>query len=259
VTRKAAAILLVFCLILSFGMATWAKDKTVYVEYSKEEGKDDYYPKVGFDWRLNYYWGIAASYQFDVGGDSEAKIYMEARRLFIDQQLAVVLSGETSESYDSLGLKVNAYFPLNDSLSYSWALMYNTYFGKRGNNPYALDYYSLKTFGELRYTITDRLTALVNGEWREYYYDVDQGAITDPDYTEVQISLGLGYQLKDNIYVEGVYNWTDTRYVDPGLSDKFGNGFIFNGNYTYKDYVFYVKYPFSQNDRTSVVGVSYTF
>ncbi|HOP73623.1 MAG TPA: hypothetical protein PLC07_01015 [Bacillota bacterium] len=258
-TRKAAAILLVFCLILSFGMATWAKDKTVYVEYSKEEGKDDYYPKVGFDWRINYYWGFAANHQFEVGGDSEAKTYMEVRRLFIDQQLALIFNGETSESYDSFGIKVNAYFPLNDLVSYNWALIYNTYFGKRHNNPYALDYHALKAFGELRYKINNRLTALINGEWRMYQYDIKDATNTDPDYSEMQVSTGLGCQIKENFYIEGVYNWTDTRYDDPGINKKFGNGFIFKGNYAYKKRTFYVKYPFSQNDRTSVVGVSYTF
>ena len=48
-TKKLMILVVLSGLIFCFGISTLAEDKTVYFEYSKGEGKDDYYPKVGFD------------------------------------------------------------------------------------------------------------------------------------------------------------------------------------------------------------------
>lgn len=257
-TKKLMIIIVAFCLVLCSGIIALAENKTAYFEYLKEEGKEDYYPKVGFDWQMNYYWGFSASHQFEVDGDSEGKTYFEIRRGFIDQQLTLAFSGEVSESYNAVGARVSAYFPLNDSLSCSWAITYNSYFARSGN-PYALDYNSLKAFSEFRYRVNKKLSALINGEWRTYHYEVNDTVTSDPDYTEVQLSTGLGYQIKENFYIGGVYNWLDTNYEDPAL-DKLGRGLILSSNYTYKNYTFYLTYPSSQkNDHTAVIGLAYAF
>lgn len=46
-TKKLMILVVLSGLMFCFGISTLAEDKTVYFEYSKEEGKDDYYPKVG--------------------------------------------------------------------------------------------------------------------------------------------------------------------------------------------------------------------
>lgn len=256
--KKTIIIMALICLVLCSSLMALADNKTVYIEYSREEGKDDFYPKVGFDWRINYNWGFAANHQFGVGESSEAKTYFEIRRAFLDQQLTLALNGETSESYDSVGVRTNDFSPINDSLWYNGAISYTTYFAK-SNNPYSLDYSALKIFSGFEYKISGKLAALINGEWRTYQYRVSGTSLSyNPDYSELQFSTGLVCHFAGNSFVKGVYNWTDTKYEDSG-SNKFGRGFILTTYYTVKKYTYYLVYPFSQNDHTAVIGLSYAF
>lgn len=251
-------IILSICLVLCTGLTVLAENKTVYVEYLREEGKDDFYPKVGFDWRINYLWGFAANHQFEVGDDGESKTYFEIRRAFLDRQLTLALNGETSESYNSIGVSANTFFPVNDLLSYNGAVSYTTYSAK-SNNPYIMDYRSLKIFSGFQYKINNKLFTLINGEWRNYQYEIkDTSLVFNPDYSELQFSAGLVYHFDENFFIQGVYGWTDTQYEDPD-TNKLGKGFIISTYYTFDKYKFYLIYPFSENERTAVIGLSYVF
>jgi hypothetical protein len=257
-TKKVILNIVSICLVLCFSLVALADNKTVYIEYSREEGKDDFYPKVGFNWQINYNWGLAANHQFKVGEGSERKTYFEIRRAFLDRQLTLAFNGEISESYDSVGVSANAFSPLNDSLWYNGAVSYTTYSAK-SNNPYSLDYSALKIFSGFQYKINDKLFTLIDGEWRNYQYVKNDTSLTsNPDYSEVQFSTGMVYHFTGNFFIKGVYNWKDTKYENSD-SNKFGRGFIFTSYYTFNRYTYYLVYPFSQNDRTAVIGLSYVF
>jgi hypothetical protein len=256
--KKVIILIVSICLVLCSSLMVLAENKTVYMEYSREEGKDDFCPKVGFDWRINYNWEFAANHQFKVGEDNESKTYFEIRRAFLDQQLTLALNRETSESYDSVGVSANDFSPINDSLWYNGVVSYTTYSAK-SNNPDSLDYSVLKIFSGFEYKINDKLFTLINGEWRTYQYVVnDTGLTSNPDYSELEFSTGLVYHFTGNFLIKGVYDWTDTKYEDSDLN-KFGKGFIFTTYYTFKNYTYYLEYPFSQNDHTAVIGLSYAF
>lgn len=255
-TKKVITIIASICLVLCSSVTVLADNKTIYTEYSREEGKNDFYPKIGFSWQINYNWGFSASHQFSFKDGNDPSSYLEIRRLFLDQQLTLALSYETSDSYNTIGVNTYASFPLNDLLSYNGAVSFNSYLA-RGNNPWALDYSLLKLVNGINYKINNNLFVVADYEWMTYQYKINPGSTSNPNYLEIEFSTGLGYQV-ENFFIKGVYNWADTKYKNPNLNDNWGE-FILSSNYTYKNYTFYLEYPFSEKNHIAMIGLSYTF
>lgn len=258
--KKAIIIIMSICLVLCPGLTALAEnDKTIYIEYSREEGDNSFYPNIGFDWQINYNWGFTASHQFRVNAGNETTTNFGIRRAFLDQELYLTLNGGTSESYDSFGLSANTSFPLSDSLSFNGTVSDTAYSAHR-NNPDNLDYNLLDILSGFQYQINDKLFTLISCEWSTYQYVINTtDSTSNPDYSKLEFQTGLGYQINDNLFVKGVYCWTDTKYEDPGLNEKWGGDFIFSANYTYKNYRFYLEYPLYQIDHTATIGLAYAF
>jgi hypothetical protein len=256
--KKVVLIIVSICLVLCFSLMALADNKTVYIEYSREEGNNSFYPKVGFDWQINYNWGFAASHQFKVDAGNDRTTRLAIRRAFLDQELYWALNYETSKSYDSIELSANTFFPINDSLSYNGAVSYTTYSAHSDNsdNP---DYNLLKILSGFQYKINNKLFSLISCEWSTYQYVTNTTVLTfSPDYSKLELSTGLGYQFNESFFIKGVYSWTDTKYEAPGLNKNWGE-FILSANYVFKKYTFYLEYPFYQKDHTAMIGVAYAF
>lgn len=257
--KKVIMIIASICLVLCSSLTVLAEnDKTISIEYTREEGNNDFYPKVGFNWQINYNWGFAASHQFNVNAGNEGTTHLEIKRAFLDQELYLALKYENSESHDSIGLGANTHYPINDSLSYDGAVSYTAYWAHK-NNPNNLDYHLLDVLSGFQYQINNNLFTSINCEWSTYQYVINTTDLTsDPDYSKLEFSTGLGYQLHENFLIKGVYSWTDTKYEAPGLNQNWGD-FIFSANYTFNNYTFYLVYPFYQKGHNAMIGFAYAF
>ncbi len=82
------------------------------------------------------------------------------------------------------------------------------------------------------------------------------------DYTELELSAGLAYQVTEAFGASLSYVWTDTSYDDNALDATDGGDddkFVLGAEYSFGDYAVYVEYEEPEEGYTTILGVSYSF
>jgi predicted porin len=88
--------------------------------------------------------------------------------------------------------------------------------------------------------------------------------ITKPDtsgnYSELELSAGLEYQVTDALLTTLSYVWTNTRFIDNLLDQTEGgsmNKFVAGAEYSFDNCAAYLEYEIPKEGYTITIGVSY--
>jgi hypothetical protein len=237
---------------------TLARYEKAFIEYSKEEERDEYEFKFGLECETDNHWFFYLTHQLEEKENAEAKTYAEVKYIF-PQNFTAALQYETYHSRDALGFKLCKNCQFGKSLSSGSSITYTQYL-PQADKYLEPDFTELKFYNELKYRIKEFFLVIVGCEYINADYEQNVlNPADNPDYLKMEYLTGLEYRFSKAGILWGRYYFDAINYDNVNRNNSYSDKLVFGVNYNYHKYAFYCSYPFPQEGNSSTFGVSYRF
>jgi hypothetical protein len=225
----------------------------VYFEYRKEEGTDDYGPKIGYNWGINDKWALFTCYEYN--GFEENDVFLDVEYQF-QENYKVGFFTEIIDSRNSAGIYIYTGRNITDKLWLDGKLSYGAYYPTNSTYP---DYFEWEYSGGLKYQINKDWTAIANLYLTETSYD-NGGFPLGGFSTDTEVIVGADWQTNKSLRLCGRYDMETTDYNSPSSKDVTNDKFTIGAIYNIHKFDVYLWYDLpAETENTATLGVSYTF
>jgi opacity protein-like surface antigen len=194
--QKTVAMMLVVALTLAFGAGVLAEGKTVYLEYEKEEDKDDYGPTLGIDWEANEQWTLSLGYQFEGAGENEAKTSLGAEYA-IGENLSIGLRSEIADSEKKGCLELSGSRAINDPWALTGGVAYTYHWLDADDD----NYEELELAAGVEFQATEALLTSAQYVWTDPSNDENSKKwVIGAEYGIDKYGLYFEYEIPDDGY-----------------------------------------------------------